>query len=76
MHFSVNFFAGDAKAVSEPECKSDIWMGVLIATVICFLLAIVLLVLKICRSNGSGGNKSGQNLWTEQHPLNTKSADF
>ena len=72
MHFSVFFFAGNAKAISEPECKSDIWMGVLIVTVICSLLAVGLLVLKICRSKGSGGSKSGQSLWTEQHPLNPK----
>ncbi|XP_034069369.1 immunoglobulin superfamily, member 3-like [Gymnodraco acuticeps] len=60
------------KAISEPKCKSDIWMGMLIVTVICSMLVIVLLVLKICRSKVSGGNKSGENLWAEQHPLNTK----
>lgn len=70
--YFVHFFAGDVKAISEPKCKSDIWMGMLIVTVICSMLVIVLLVLKICRSKVSGGNKSGGNLWAEQHPLNTK----
>uniref|UniRef100_A0A8C2ZRV7 Immunoglobulin superfamily, member 3-like n=1 Tax=Cyclopterus lumpus TaxID=8103 RepID=A0A8C2ZRV7_CYCLU len=66
------------KDVSEPECKSDMWMGILIAIVICSLLVVFLLVLKICRSNVSGGNKSAQNLWAEpeQYTLKTKpSAD-
>uniref|UniRef100_A0A8C2ZTK8 Immunoglobulin superfamily, member 3-like n=1 Tax=Cyclopterus lumpus TaxID=8103 RepID=A0A8C2ZTK8_CYCLU len=56
----------------------DMWMGILIAIVICSLLVVFLLVLKICRSNVSGGNKSAQNLWAEpeQYTLKTKpSAD-
>ncbi|XP_068428064.1 immunoglobulin superfamily member 3-like [Clinocottus analis] len=74
-YLAVNIYAeGDVKAVSEPECKSDVWMGMLVAIVICSLLVIFLLVLKICRSKVSGGNKSDQNLWAEpeQHPLKTK----
>ncbi|XP_033965582.1 immunoglobulin superfamily member 3-like [Pseudochaenichthys georgianus] len=72
-HLTVHFYdEGVVKAISEPKCKSDIWMGMLIVTVICSMLVIVLLVLKICRSKVSGGNKSGENLWAEQHPLNTK----
>lgn len=72
-YLTVNVYAeGDVKAISEPECQSEIWMGILIASVICSLLVIFLLVLKICRSKVSGGNKSGQTLWAEQHPLNTK----
>ncbi|XP_029314465.1 immunoglobulin superfamily member 2-like [Cottoperca gobio] len=72
-YLTVNVDAeGDVGAVSKPECKSYIWMGILIATVICSLLVILLLVLKICRSKVSGENKSGQTLWAEQYPLNTK----
>lgn len=72
-YLTVNVYAeGDAKAVTEPECKSNMWMGILIATVICSLLVVFLLLLKMCRRKGSGGNKSSADLWTEEHPLNTK----
>ncbi|XP_031151786.1 immunoglobulin superfamily member 2-like [Sander lucioperca] len=72
-YLTVNVYAeGDGNAVSEPECKSGIWMGILIATVICSLLVILLLVLKICRSKVTRGKQSGQSLWTEQHTLNPK----
>ncbi|XP_034740484.1 immunoglobulin superfamily member 3-like [Etheostoma cragini] len=72
-YLTVNVYAeGDDNAVSEPECKSGIWMGILIATAICSLLVILLLVLKIGRSKVTRGKLSGQNLWTEQVHLNTK----
>ncbi|KAK5861089.1 hypothetical protein PBY51_022509 [Eleginops maclovinus] len=72
-YLTVNVYEGGlAKAVSEPECKSGTWMGIFIVTIICSVLVIVLLVLKICWRKDSGGNKLGQNLWVEQHPLNTK----
>lgn len=64
------FFAGDVKAVSEPECKSGTWIGILVAVVILSLLVIFLLVLKICKV--SRGKKADQSLWTEQHALNTQ----
>lgn len=69
-HLTVNVYAeGDVKAVSEPECKSDMWMGIFIASVIFLLLLIFLIVLKLCRSKR---NNSGQTMWAEQYPLNTK----
>ncbi|KAF1382634.1 hypothetical protein PFLUV_G00145810 [Perca fluviatilis] len=72
-YLTVNVYAdGDVNAVSEPECESGIWMGILIATVICSLLVILLLVLKMCRSKVTRGKQSGQSLWTEELPLNTK----
>ncbi|KAL7384641.1 hypothetical protein ABVT39_006182 [Epinephelus coioides] len=72
-YLTVNVYAeGDAKTVSEPECRSNMWMGVFIAAVICSLLIIFLLLVLICRSKVSGGKQLGQSLWTEQHPLNTK----
>lgn len=55
------------------ECNSGTWIGILVAFIICTLVVIFLLVLKICRSNASGGKKSGQSLWAEQ-PLNPKSS--
>uniref|UniRef100_UPI0037E82BE0 immunoglobulin superfamily member 3-like n=1 Tax=Semicossyphus pulcher TaxID=241346 RepID=UPI0037E82BE0 len=61
---------GDARRISE--CNSGTWIGILVAFIICALLVIFLLVLKICRGEVSGGKKSGQSLWAEQHPLNTK----
>ncbi|XP_037646675.1 immunoglobulin superfamily member 3-like [Sebastes umbrosus] len=70
-YLTVNVYA-EGDAVSEAECKSNMWMGILIATVICSLLVVVLLVLKMCWGKGSGGKKSGTDLWTEEHPLNTK----
>ncbi|KAM8855334.1 immunoglobulin superfamily member 3-like [Spinachia spinachia] len=63
---------GDVEAVSEQECRSPIWMGVLIAIVICSLLVIFLLVLLNCRSKASERQKSDQNLWAEAHPLKEK----
>ncbi|XP_075963217.1 immunoglobulin superfamily member 3-like [Anarhichas minor] len=75
-YLTVNVYAeGDVKAISEPECKSDIWIGILIAFVVCSLLVMFLMLLKICRRKVSGGNKSGQNLWVEQHPLKTKPSE-
>ncbi|XP_059198540.1 immunoglobulin superfamily member 3-like [Centropristis striata] len=65
---------GNVKAVSEPECKADIWMGIFIVAVICALLVIFLLVVKICRGKVSGGKQSGQTLWAEQ-PLNIKTSE-
>ncbi|TDH06820.1 hypothetical protein EPR50_G00117340 [Perca flavescens] len=73
-YLTVNVYAdGDVNTVSEPECKSGIWMGILIGAVICSLLVILLLlVLKMCRSKVTRGKQSGQSLWTEELSLNTK----
>ncbi|XP_019945255.2 immunoglobulin superfamily member 2-like [Paralichthys olivaceus] len=68
---TVNVFT-EGEGVSEPQCKSGTWIGILVPLVICSLLVISLLVLKICRTNASGGKKSGESLWTEGHALNTK----
>ncbi len=72
IRFFVFFFAGDVEAVVEPECKSTTWIGILVAVVISSLLIMFLLVMKICRSKVSGGKKSDQSLWADQHPLNKK----
>ncbi|XP_040913926.1 immunoglobulin superfamily member 3-like isoform X2 [Toxotes jaculatrix] len=64
------------EAVFEAQCKTGTWIGILLPFVVFLLLVIFLLVLKICRRKGSGGQKSGPSLWAEDHPLNTKpSAD-
>ncbi|CAJ1079509.1 immunoglobulin superfamily member 2-like [Xyrichtys novacula] len=63
---------GNSGASTDQGCNLGTWIGILVAFIICSLLVIFLLVLKICRSNVSGGKKSNQSLWTEQHPLNTK----
>lgn len=75
IYFFVFFFAGDFKAVSEPESKLTTWIGILIAIVICTLLVICLLVLKMCWSKVSGGKQTGKSLWAEEHPLNTKTTE-
>lgn len=72
MRFFVFFFAGDVKAISEPECTSGIWIGILGAIVFCTLLVIFILVLKICRRKE--GKKSEKSLWTEQHSLKAKAS--
>ncbi|XP_040003692.1 immunoglobulin superfamily member 3-like isoform X2 [Xiphias gladius] len=72
-YLNVNVYT-EGEAVSELQCKSGTWIGILIAFGICSLLVIFILVLKICRSKGSGGEKSGQSLSAEVHPLNTKTS--
>ncbi|XP_042350928.1 immunoglobulin superfamily member 3-like [Plectropomus leopardus] len=72
-YLTVNVYSeGDVKPVSESACESDIWMGILIAIAVCLLLIIFLLFLKICWSKISERKQSGETLWAEQHPLNTK----
>lgn len=63
-------FAGDARAVTEPACNSGIYIAILVAFALCALVVIVVLLLKICRSNGA--KKSEKSLWTEQVALNSK----
>ncbi|XP_067459813.1 immunoglobulin superfamily member 2-like isoform X2 [Thunnus thynnus] len=58
-------------ALSDTGCKSDIWMGAFIGVIIFSLFIILLLVLKKYCDKGSE-KKSGQSLWAEQYPLNTK----
>ncbi|XP_035459820.2 immunoglobulin superfamily member 3 [Scophthalmus maximus] len=70
-HLTVNVHS-EGEAVSEPQCQSGTWIGILLPFVICSLLVIFLLVLKIYRTKDSGGKESGQSLWAEEHPLNTK----
>ncbi|XP_074550413.1 immunoglobulin superfamily member 3-like [Halichoeres trimaculatus] len=68
---------GNRGALSDPGNGPWIWIGILVACNICTLLVLLLLVLKICRGEVPGGKKSGQSLWTEQHPLDSKpSAEF
>uniref|UniRef100_A0A3B4TGR4 Immunoglobulin superfamily, member 3-like n=1 Tax=Seriola dumerili TaxID=41447 RepID=A0A3B4TGR4_SERDU len=55
-----------------PQCKLGTWIGIFVVLVICLLVVIFLLVLKICRSKGSGGKKSGKSLWAEKVPLEAK----
>ncbi|XP_056244433.1 immunoglobulin superfamily member 3-like [Seriola aureovittata] len=62
----------DGGAVSEPQCKLGTWIGIFLVLVICLLVVIFLLVLKICWSKSSGGKKSGESLWAEKVPLETK----
>ncbi|XP_073329448.1 immunoglobulin superfamily member 3-like [Pagrus major] len=64
---------GDTRAVSEPKCKSVMWIGIFVAFVICALVVIVILVLKMCQNNG--GKKDENSLWTEQHPLKPSAGD-
>ncbi|KAM7407335.1 hypothetical protein PAMA_003181 [Pampus argenteus] len=56
---------------TDTGCKSYIWMGTVIAVLICSLLVIFILMLKkrFCKASGT---KASQSLWTEQYPLNTK----
>ncbi|XP_036964951.1 immunoglobulin superfamily member 2-like [Acanthopagrus latus] len=61
---------GDARAVTEPACNSGIYIAILVAFALCALVVIVVLLLKICRSNGA--KKSEKSLWTEQVALNSK----
>ncbi|XP_035031376.2 immunoglobulin superfamily member 3 isoform X1 [Hippoglossus stenolepis] len=70
-YLTVNVFT-EGEGAFEPQCKSGTWIGILVPLVICSLLVISLLVLKICRTNASGGKNSGESLWAESHPLNTK----
>ncbi|XP_035532242.1 immunoglobulin superfamily member 3 [Morone saxatilis] len=64
-YLTVNVYAD---AVSEPQCKSGTFIGIIVAIVIGALLVIIILVLK----KSKGGKKSKESLWTEQHLLNTK----
>ncbi|KAM3608329.1 uncharacterized protein V6R79_023072 [Siganus canaliculatus] len=61
---------GEAKAISEPTCQSGLWIGILVAVVICALLVIAFLVKKTKRKKG--GNKSENSLWAEDVNLNGK----
>lgn len=65
----VCFYAGDAKAIST--CQSGTLTGILGSILFCTLLVILVLALKICRSNGKE-NTSKKSLWTEKISLNTK----
>nr|XP_046260656.1 immunoglobulin superfamily member 3-like [Scatophagus argus] len=71
-YLTVNVYAeGEVKAVSDPECMSGIWIGILVAIVICALLAIlILVVLKKCWNKRE--KKLPKSLWTEELPLNAK----
>ncbi|CAB1417644.1 unnamed protein product [Pleuronectes platessa] len=70
-HLTVNVFT-EGEVEFEQQCKSAIWIGILVVLGICSLLVISLLVLKIRRTNASGGKKSGESLWAEEHPLKSK----
>ncbi|XP_062259410.1 immunoglobulin superfamily member 3-like [Platichthys flesus] len=70
-HLTVNVFT-EGEVAFVPQCKSATWIGILVVLVVCSLLVISLLVLKIRRTTASGGKKSGESLWVEDHPLNTK----
>ncbi|XP_060944505.1 immunoglobulin superfamily member 3-like [Limanda limanda] len=70
-HLTVNVLT-EGEGAFEPQCKSATWIGILVVLVIGSLLVISLLLLKICRTNASGGKKSGKSLWAEEHQLNSK----
>nr|XP_020441499.1 immunoglobulin superfamily member 3-like isoform X2 [Monopterus albus] len=58
------------EAFFERQHQTITW--IFVALLICSLVVISVLVLIICRNKASGGKKSDQTLWIEQHPLNAK----
>uniref|UniRef100_A0A7N6BYE0 Ig-like domain-containing protein n=1 Tax=Anabas testudineus TaxID=64144 RepID=A0A7N6BYE0_ANATE len=69
-YLAVNVYSDEAD--SKTQCKSDTWMWILAALLVCLLLVILVLMLKMCWPKISGGKKPVPSLWTEQLPLDNK----